>query len=433
MTSSNKPFRIGLAGLGTVGVGVVKILQQQAGHLTARVGRPIEIISVTAGNKNKDRGVDLSGYDWADSLDDMAKDERLDAVIEMIGGSDGEVKDFVETALKSKKHVVTANKALLAHHGMALCELAEENGVTIAYEAAVAGGIPVIKNIREGLVANNITRLYGILNGTCNYILTEMRETGRDFGDVLKEAQEKGYAEADPTFDVEGIDAAHKLSLLTALAFGVKPDFDALDVKGISHITAEDIKFAYDLGYRIKLLGMAVHEDGQYSQTVEPCLVPKTSALGPVEGVFNAVYTEGDYVDKTMMEGRGAGEGSTASSVVADIIDLARGNILPTFGVPVGALQDVALSNADGMQAKCYLHLHVQDESGVLADVTATLKEHDISIDSFVQHGHKNDGTASVVIITHKAVVSEVKKATSKVEKLASVLDKPTLLRIEHM
>jgi len=244
MTASNKPFRIGLAGLGTVGVGVVKILKQHAESLTARVGRPIEIISVTAGNKNKDRGVDLSSYDWADSLNAMARDDRLDAVIEMIGGSDGVVKDFVETALKNKKHVVTANKALLAHHGLTLSELAEENGVTIAYEAAVAGGIPVIKTIREGLAANNITRLYGILNGTCNYILTEMRETGRDFGDVLKEAQEKGYAEADPTFDVEGIDAAHKLSLLTALAFGVKPDFDALDVTGISHITATDIKFA---------------------------------------------------------------------------------------------------------------------------------------------------------------------------------------------
>lgn len=433
MVASDKSFRIGLAGLGTVGVGVVKIIQQHGEMLTTRVGRPVEIISVTAGNKNKDRGVDLSAYDWADSLDAMAKDERLDAVIEMIGGSDGAVKDFVETALRHKKHVVTANKALLAHHGLALSELAEENGVTIAYEAAVAGGIPVIKNIREGLAANNVTRLYGILNGTCNYILTEMRETGRDFGDVLKEAQEKGYAEADPTFDVEGIDAAHKLALLTGLAFGVKPDFASLEVTGISHITAEDIKFADDLGYRIKLLGMAAQADGQYIQSVDPCLVPIDSALGGVDGVFNAVYTEGDFVDKTMMEGRGAGEGPTASSVVADIIDLARGNIQPAFGVPVDQLRDVSLNNAEGMHAKSYLHLRVKDESGVLAEVTSTLKEHDISIDSVVQHGEKSDNTASVVIITHKAMVSDIKKALSNVEKLASMLDKPTFLRIEHM
>lgn len=434
MTSNNRqPFRIGVAGLGTVGVGVVKIVQQNADILALRSGRPIEIVSVTAGSKGKDRGVDLSAYAWADTLDAMACDANIDAVVELIGGSEGVVKMFVETALKNKKHVVTANKALMAHHGIALARLAEENGVTICYEAAIAGGIPIVKNIREGLAANNIERLYGILNGTCNYILTEMRETGRGFSDVLKEAQEKGYAEADPTFDVEGIDAAHKLALLAALAFGVKPDFAALDITGISHLTAEDIQFADKLGYRIKLLGMAERKDGAFIQSVEPCLVPIQSAIGAVEGVFNAVYTEGDFVDRTMMTGRGAGEGPTASSVVADIIDLARGNVLPVFGVSHDALKNTEWSNGDSLETQCYMHIRVKDEAGVLAGITANLKDNDISVDRVVQESSKQDQSVSVVIITHKALFSGVKNALSSVEKLSAVLDKPTLLKLEDI
>ncbi len=434
MALNNKqPFRVGVAGLGTVGVGVVNIIQQNADILALRSGRPIEIISVTAGSKDKERGVDLSAYAWANSLNAMACDANIDAIIEVIGGSEGAVKDFVETALKNKKHVVTANKALMAHHGVALTRLAEENNVTIGYEAAVAGGIPVIKNLREGLAANKIQCLYGILNGTCNYILTEMRETGSSFDDVLKDAQEKGYAEADPTFDVEGIDAAHKLALLAALAFGAKPDFAALDVTGISHITLEDIQFANDLGYRIKLLGMARYDGTNYMQSVEPCLVPIQSALGAVEGVFNAVYTDGDFVDKTMMEGRGAGEGPTASSVVADIIDLARGNMRPVFGVPHDMLKDIEWHNGDNLQTQCYIHIRVKDEAGVLADMTAHLKDHNISVDRFVQEANKQDQSASVVIITHKALFSAVKNALSSVEKLSAVLDKPTLLKLEDI
>lgn len=428
-----EPFRVGIAGLGTVGVGVVKILQRNADALALRVGRSIEIISVTAGNKNKDRGVDVSAYEWADSLDAMANNTNIDVVVEVIGGSEGLVKDFVETALKNKKHVVTANKALMAHHGVALAKLAELNGVTIGYEAAVAGGIPVIKNLREGLAANTMQCLYGILNGTCNYILTEMRETGRDFLDVLQDAQEKGYAEADPTFDVEGIDAAHKLALLAALAFGARPDFKSLDVTGISHITLEDIQFASNLGYRIKLLGVARYDGDYYIQSVEPCLVPTQSALGAVEGVFNAVYTEGHPVDKTMMEGRGAGEGPTASSVVADIIDLARGNVLPVFGVPHDALKDIEWHNSDALETACYIHIRVKDEAGVLADITANLKDHNISVDRFIQEANKQDQSASVVIITHKALFSAVKNALSTVEKLDAVLDKPTLLKLEDI
>lgn len=431
--SENKPFRIGIAGLGTVGGGVVKMLQQNKDVIAQRCGREIEIISVIAGNKNKDRGFDLSGYDWAESLDDMANDERLDAVLEMIGGSEGQAKDFVTEALKNKKHVVTANKALLAHHGVALSQLAEENNVTIAYEAAIAGGIPIVKALREGLAGNKIESIYGILNGTCNYILTEMRETGLSFNDVLKDAQAKGFAEADPAFDIEGIDAAHKLALLGALAFGVKPDFEGLEVEGISHITLKDIEYASELGYRIKLIGMARQSGDDFVQVMAPCFVPKHSAMGNVEGVFNAVQTQGDFVDKTFLEGRGAGEGPTASSVIADVIDLAKGNLLPTFGVKTKDLKDINWKSAETLMRRCYIHLHVKDDSGVIADVTACLKDKDISIDSFVQKGHEKDGTASLAIITHKASLIEIKNAVSAVCELPSVLENPTLIRVEDI
>ncbi len=427
-------FKIGLAGLGTVGVGVIKMLQQNADVIAARAGRSIEIISVIAGIKAKDRGVDISAYDWANSLEDMAQDQRLDAVIEMVGGSDGEIKSFVETALDNGKHIVTANKALLAHHGYDLAQRAENNNVTIAYEAAVAGGIPIIKSLREGLAGNKINSVYGILNGTCNYILTEMRETGRDFADVLDEAQEKGYAEADPTFDVDGIDAAHKLVLLGALAFGVKPDFDALNIEGIRHITSKDIRYADDLGYRIKLIGMArLSQDGNAMQSIAPCLVSTKSAIAGVEGVFNAVQTNGDFVDQTMMEGRGAGEGPTASSILADIIDLARGNNRLIFGVPTAQLNTAQWQGAEVLSCQCYIHVKAEDKSGVIADITACLKEADVSIDSFIQRGHEDDGSASVVIVTHEARFSDIQKAVKIVEGLACVLDKPTLLRIEDI
>ncbi len=428
-----KPFCIGVAGLGTVGAGLVQLLQDNEDVITQRARRSIKIISVIASNKNKDRGVDLSPYEWADSLSAMASDDRIDAVVEMIGGSEGQAKDFVEQALSNGKHVITANKALLAHHGFELAELAEKNNVTIAYEAAVAGGIPIIKTMREGLAGNNITGVYGILNGTCNYILTEMRETGRSFGDVLKDAQEKGYAEADPSFDVDGIDAAHKLVLLGALAFGVKPDFDNLEIEGISHLTLKDIEQADDLGYRIKLFGMAqVHDEG-FVQIMAPCFVPKNSAIGQVEGVFNAVLTQGDFVDTTMMEGRGAGAGPTASSVMADVIDLAAGRISPIFGVNTNKLHKVEWKGVETLNCQCYIHLHVKDEPGVIADMTAYLKDQNVSIDSLIQKGHEDDGTTSVVIVTHKANFAEIQKAVDCVQSLPSVVNKPTVIRIEDI
>ncbi|HPD82469.1 MAG: homoserine dehydrogenase [Alphaproteobacteria bacterium] len=432
---SSDSFNVGLVGLGTVGTGVIKMLDQNAGLIAQRAGRPIKIISVTASNKNKDRGVDLSSYEWVDHAQDMCTDDRLDAIVEMVGGSEGFAKDLVEGALKAGKHVVTANKALLAEHGAALAELAESQKVCLAYEAAVAGGIPIIKTLREGLAGNQINSIHGILNGTCNYILTEMRETGRDFSDVLKEAQEKGYAEADPTFDVDGIDAAHKLVLLGALAFGVKPDFKALNITGIRHITAQDIQYADELGYRIKLLGTARREGSSYMQTMEPCLVSKKSALGNVEGVFNAVMTQGDFVDKTMMEGRGAGEGPTASSIVADIIDLAKGNGLPTFGISAKDLKETKWQGPENIVGKCYIHLHVQDDAGVLADITSCLKDQKISIESVIQRGHEDEtsGAASVVILTHTARFADVKESVKNIESLKTTINAPTILRVEKL
>jgi len=429
----NSPLRIGIAGLGTVGTGVVKTLQQNADLIAARSGRTVEIMAVSAKTKNKDRGVDVSSYEWLDDPFALATHEDIDVIVELIGGSEGPAKDLIEAALAAKKHVVTANKALMAAHGFELARLAEQNGVSLNYEAAVAGGIPVIKLIREGLAGNSIQSVYGILNGTCNYIFTEMRETGRDFDDVLKEAQEKGYAEADPSFDVDGIDAAHKLVILSALAFGVKPDFDALDITGIRHITAGDIQFAGELGYKIKLLGIARREDGKIIQSLEPCLVPADGALGSVEGVFNAVFVQGDFVDKSMAEGRGAGEGPTASSVVADIIDIARGIQLPTFGIAADHLIDAEYAEQKEIMGRYYLHLRVLDRPGVIADVSAILRDHDISIEAFLQRGRDPEQTVSVVIVTHEASQAAMRAAVSEIHNLSTVTDAPTLVRIEQV
>ena len=433
MSEDRKPFTIGLVGLGTVGVGVIKMLEQNADIIAQRSGRSIQIKAVSASNKSKDRGVNLSPYEWVDDGRDMAAIDDLDCIVEMVGGSEGFAKELVEKVLQSGKHVVTANKALLAEHGLKLAQIAEENNVCLMYEAAVAGGIPIIKNLREGLAGNQIDHVYGILNGTCNYILTEMRETGRNFADVLQEAQEKGYAEADPTFDVDGIDAAHKLVLLGALAFGVEPDFKNLQIEGIRNITAEDIKYADELGYRIKLLGVAHRQGENFIQTMAPCLVSKKSAIGNVEGVFNAVLIHGDFVDQTMMEGRGAGEGPTASSVVADLIDLAKGVNTPVFNVPVGTLKKAQWQGPETLEAKCYIHLHTKDDAGVLADVTTCLKDHGLSIKSVIQRGHDGAQTASIVILTHRASFMDAQNCVQSLKDKSFILQEPLLLRVEDI
>lgn len=428
-----QPFRIAVAGLGTVGTGVVKILQTHKEEIAMRAGRPIQIIAVSARDKDKDRGIDFSSYEWVEECREIAMRDDIDAVVEMIGGSEGVAADLVYDSLAAEKHVVTANKALLAHHGYKLACLAEEKNVGLAYEAAVAGGIPIIKAMREGFAANQINKVYGILNGTCNYILTEMRETGRNFEDVLKEAQEKGYAEADPSFDVDGIDAGHKLCLLSALAFGTRPDFDALSITGISHLTSTDIHFAEELGYRIKLLGIAQRHKEGVVQSLEPCLVQKNSQLGTVEGVFNAVYVKGDFVGTSLMVGRGAGEGPTASSVVADLIDLARGSIVPTFSMPVNHLKEPKWLDSGKTVNRYYLRINVMDEPGVIAQIAAILRDFEISIESMIQHGRDPGQPVSVVLTLHEVSAKSMKDACEKIASLKIVNEKPCLMRIESL
>lgn len=430
----SKPFRIAIAGLGTVGRGVVKTLQDKADLIALRAQRPIEIAAVSARSKKAERGgLDLSEYRWCEDALSLADLPGVDAVVEVVGGAEGVAKTLIERAMDAGKHVVTANKALLAVHGFALAQKAESAGVSLNYEAAVAGGIPVIKTLREGLAGDDIRAVYGILNGTCNYILTEMRETGRDFVAVLKDAQAHGYAEADPTFDVGGIDAAHKLSILTALAFGVKPDFAAMTIEGIERITAQDIEYAAALGYRIKLLGTARRIGDKILQNVSPALVPLTSALGSVEGVFNAVYVDADPVDKMMAEGRGAGEGPTASAVVADIIDLARGVRLPVFGVRTEHMREAHWAGAEDVSSRFYLHLKVMDQPGVIADVSAILRDHAISIESLVQRGRDPGQPVSVVMVTHEARASAIDSAARAMSGLSVMVDAPTVIRIEHV
>ena len=426
-------FRIAIAGLGTVGAGVVKNIQQNQALLTARTGRSIEIVAVNARSKGKDRGVDLSSYQWVDDTHALAGLDGLDCVVELIGGSDGPALDLVRSALTKGVHVVTANKALMAHHGQELAELAEANNAALLYEAAVAGGIPIIKAMKEGYACNAIEAVYGILNGTCNYILTEMRETGRDFDEVLKDAQDLGYAEADPSFDVDGIDAAHKLCLLTALAFGTRPDFDSMEITGIRHINATDITFASEFGYRIKLLGIARKYGDDVMQIMEPCLVPEASTLGTVGGVFNAVHIEGDFVQTGHLVGRGAGEGPTASAVMSDIIDLARGNITPSFGVPASQLKPAQWKNVGETVNSYYVRLNVYDQPGVLAEVAAILREHGVSIEGFTQRGRDPGQPVSMVMTTHETRHKDMMSACSAIEGLDVVIDKPCLIPIENI
>ena len=427
------PLRLGIAGLGTVGGGVIKILQGHSNLLEDRAGRTLEVTAVSARDASKDRGVDLSSYDWVDNALDLAGRDDVDVVVEMIGGSEGLAKDLVEAALKNGKHVVTANKALLAHHGFTLAQMAEDNGVSLAYEAAVAGCIPIIKAMREGFAGNRIDGVFGILNGTCNYMLTEMRETGGDFDAILKEAQEAGYAETPPDLDIDGIDAAHKLCLLASIAFGVKPDFDSLPVKGIRSITAEDIAYAEELGYRIKLLGMAKRIDGQLMQVLEPCLVPLSNPMGVIEDVYNAVFVAGDAVETPLLSGRGAGEQPTASAVLSDVVDIARGFTVPTFGVPASKLQDADWMDLDDTQSRYYLRLVVLDQPGVIADVSAILRDQNISIEGLVQRGRDPDQPVPVVMTTHETRHGDIVGACELFRKLDAVVDEPCLMRVEEL
>jgi homoserine dehydrogenase len=361
----------------------------------------------------------------------MALDPEIDVIVEVIGGAGGAAKKLVETALKNGKAVATANKALLAHHGYELARLAEKHDTALMYEASVAGGIPIIKLLREGFAGNDIRAVYGILNGTCNYILTEMRATGRDFKTVLKEAQAKGYAEANPATDIEGTDTAHKICILSALAFGIRPDMAHLPVSGIARLTAADIAHAEELGYRVKLLGIARRDGGRIVQLVEPCLVPAGSTVGAVDGVYNAVLIEGDFAGESLSVGRGAGEGPTASAVVADLIDYALGFKTPVFSVATPRMKAAKRMDAGEMVSRFYLHLNVRDKPGVLAEIAAVMRDHKVSIESVVQRGHNPGKPVSIVMTTHKARRAEIEKACARIAKLASVAGTPCLMRIE--
>lgn len=425
------PYRLGVAGLGTVGAGTIKLLQDQAREIAATAGREIVVTAVNARDKNKKRDCDISVCRWEDDPRAMVTASDIDCLVEMIGGEDGLARELAEGAIDSGKDFITANKAMLAHHGYDLAKRAENKGVSLGYEAAVAGGIPAIKSIREGFAANEISSVTGILNGTCNYILTDMRETGRSFEVVLKEAQEAGYAEADPSFDVDGIDAAHKLALLAGLAFRVKPDFKGLDIRGIRNVSAEDIDYAKELGYRIKLLGSAKRHDNQIIQIMEPCLVPANSPIGAVEGVYNAVATEGHACGHSLLVGRGAGAGPTASAVLSDIIDLARGAGRPMFGVPTSQLTEADWGNPADFESRFYIRLTVIDKPGVIADVSAILRDCEISIEAFLQRGRDPHQPVPVVIVTHEALRRNVRAAATKIAALAASTEEPHVIRIE--
>ena len=423
------PLRLGIAGLGTVGVGVVKIIRQKANILAARTGRPITITAVSARTRDKDRGVNLSAYAWEDDPVKLATRDDVDVFVELMGGSDGPAKAATEAALAAGKDVVTANKALLAMHGQALAEKAEAAGRVIRFEAAVAGGIPVIKALTEGLAANQVTRVMGVMNGTCNYILTRMQDAGLPYDEVFEEANQLGYLEADPNLDVGGIDAGHKLSILSSIAFGTQVDFDNVELEGIQRISIDDIHQAADLGYKIKLLGVAQMTGRGLEQRMSPCLVPADSPLGQLQGGTNMVVLEGDEVGQIVLRGAGAGEGPTASAVMGDVCDIARGIRIPTFGTPSGELTKAKPAKSNS-PAPYYLHLTLADRPGALAKIATALGDAGISIDRMRQTRHES-ADAPVLIVTHKTTRASIDEAVAAMSDTGVMTGQPVALRIE--
>ena len=396
------PLRVALAGIGVVGGGVVRLLEANRDLIARRAGRAVEIVAISARDRQKDRGVDLSPYRWEDDMAALVEADDVDVVVEMVGGADGPALTLARQALGAGKALVTANKAMIAHHGLDLARIAEAQDRPLKYEAAVAGGIPVIKAIREGASANEIARVYGILNGTCNYILTLMEREGASFADALAAAQAEGYAEADPTFDVDGIDAAHKLSILAALCFGTRLDIDTVTAEGIRGLIAADIREAAALGHRVRLIGMAERDEGGLYQHVQPCLVPADHPLAYVPGALNAVVAEGNFVGRLFFEGAGAGAGPTASAIVADIIDIARDEYGPAFAMPVDALDATPAADAGARVGKHYVRLIVEDRIGVLAEIATAMRDAGVSIESFIQRGDDAEGGVLIALVTHE-------------------------------
>ena len=430
-----EPLRIALAGLGTVGAGVIRLVEANAALIARRAGKPIVITAVSARDRTKDRGIDMSPYAWEDDMTVMASRDDVDVVVELVGGSDGPALALARNAIASGKALVTANKAMIAHHGLELAQAAEAARVALKFEAAVAGGIPVIKGLREGAAANEFKRVYGILNGTCNYILSTMEDTGRDFADVLAEAQAKGFAEADPAFDIEGTDAAHKLSILAAIAFGARVDFPSVDTAGITRIMAADIAQADALGYVIRLIGMA--EPGSNGsgtalfQRVRPHLVPFDHPLAHVDGATNAVVAEGNFSGRLLFQGAGAGDGPTASAVVADLIDIARGEIGAPFSVPVAELDALAPADTGHRTGRSYIRFVVADRPGVLAEITAAMRDAGVSIESLIQKGRAEaGGDVLVAMVTHEGPESAVTEALRLLEGSPAIAGEPLVMHI---
>ncbi|MEM9578305.1 MAG: homoserine dehydrogenase [Pseudomonadota bacterium] len=427
----SQPLRLGIAGLGTVGIGVVRIIRKHAALLEARTGRPITIAAVSARDRNKDRGISLTPYAWEDDPVALAKRADVDVFVELVGGDEGPAKDAVEAALSAGKDVVTANKALLAIHGQALAEAAETAGRNLRYEAAVAGGIPVIKSLTEGLAGNDVTRVMGVMNGSCNYILTRMEDAGLSYEDVFAEADGLGYLEADPQLDVGGIDAAHKLAILASLAFGTKVDFGGITLEGIDRVSIDDIRAAADMGYKIKLLGVAQQSARGLEQRMQPCLVPHTSPLGQLDGGTNMVVLEGDSVGQIVLRGAGAGEGPTASAVMSDVCDLARGVQGPVFGQPAHTLKTTTPARST-VPASYYLRMSLEDKPGALAKVATVLGEAGISIDRMRQYGH-DEPAAPVLIVTHKTTPVAIQQAMEAMGGTGVLSGDPVALRIEDV
>ncbi|HWJ87505.1 MAG TPA: homoserine dehydrogenase [Pelagibacterium sp.] len=435
-----RPLRVGIAGLGTVGAALVRILTQDGDAIARKLGRRIVVSAISARSRSRDRGVDISQFRWFDDPVALARSEDIDLYVELIGGEDGPALASVTAALENGCPVVTANKALLARHGVTLAKAAEATSAQLGFEAAVAGGIPVIKTLREGLGSASITRVFGILNGTCNYILTRMGEEDIGFDACLKDAQALGYAEVDPTFDVEGFDTAHKLAILTSLCFETEIAADQVFVEGITRITQADIKVAADLGYKIKLLGMARKVENGIEQRVHPTLVKKSSAIAGVDGVLNAVSLETNHVQELLLAGPGAGGEATAASVLSDIFDIARGTQVPPLGVPSSHLVPCTRAPMRAHEGGYYIRLNARDVPGALAAIATRMGESNISLESVIQRpdlranesGPEAENSRTVVLITHETIESAVREALGRIAKDGFIVGEPQLIRIEE-
>ena len=436
----NAPLRLGIAGLGTVGASVARLVERQGDAFVSQLGRSVQIAGVSARDRTKNRGVDLNAIAWHDDPVGLARSNSIDVFVELMGGEDGAAYQSVRAALETGKGVVTANKALLAKHGVALAQLAEERGAQLSFEAAVGGGIPIVKTLREALAGNRLTRVYGILNGTCNFILTKMEE-GETYAAALKEAQALGYAESDPTFDVEGLDTAQKLAILTSVAFGTVIDRDAVFVEGITAIEPEDLLAAEELGYRIKLLGVAQRTDTGIEQRVHPTMVPRDCDIARISGVTNAVAVEGDFIGSVILSGPGAGGNATASAVVGDIIDLARGVRVPPLGRPAASLEPYRQARMQAHEGGYYLRLKVRDRPGAFAAIARRMAEAGISLDSILQRNRpigsapkrSTEAVQPVTIITHSTTEQAVRGALANVEAEGEVFGQPQMIRIEAL